>query len=183
MASQNCCVVPFCRGVRRHITVHDASRPNFHHEEDIEHSEASGHDDQKITGHDGLRVIPKEGSPMLREGSSRAASLRFRRPILAQGPGRNIDSKFTDSSAVTRACPQVGFSRAMRLIRSRISLGRRGRPTRESPEQLEALAMPADESLGLDDTRAFFQSKSRDHSTRERRADHPIGAVRFAVLR
>jgi hypothetical protein len=60
---------------------------------------------------------------------------------------------FTDSSAATRACPQVGFSSAIRMMSLRMFSGRCGRPTRDFHFQnrLETSAMPADKSLRLDD--------------------------------
>src|SRR5579864_2395891 len=60
---------------------------------------------------------------------------------------------FTDSSAATRACPQVGFSNAMRTMSLRMFPGSRGPSSSRFPfpEQLETCAMPTNESLRLDD--------------------------------
>jgi hypothetical protein len=44
---------------------------------------------------------------------------------------------FTDSSAATRACPQVGFSSAIRTMSLRMFSGRRGRVTTFSDSSLD----------------------------------------------
>ena len=69
---------------------------------------------------------------------------------------------FTDSSAATRACPQVGFSSAIRVMSLRMFSGRRGRPTRDFHFQnsLKPLRCQPIRVYGLTITNALFQSNS-----------------------
>ena len=56
---------PFGGWVRGEIAVPDAPRPDFHEKENIQGSEPSGHHDQEIAGHDGLRVVADKRRPVL----------------------------------------------------------------------------------------------------------------------
>jgi hypothetical protein len=69
---------------------------------------------------------------------------------------------FTDSSAATRACPQVGFSSDIRMMSLRIFSGRRGRPTRDFQFQnsWKPLRCQPMSVSGLTITKALFQSNS-----------------------
>jgi hypothetical protein len=93
--------------------------------------------------------------------------------------------RFTDSSAATRACPQVGFSSAIRTMSLRMFSGRRGRPTRDFhfQKQLETLAMPADKRLRLDDHQSALPSRTVETTARVRdERSWLIFVVAFLVL-
>jgi hypothetical protein len=69
---------------------------------------------------------------------------------------------FTDSSAATRACPQVGFSSAIRTMSLRMFSARRGRPTPAFYFQnsLKPLRCQPIRVSGLTITKALFQWNS-----------------------
>ena len=84
---------PRCRRVCGDVAVHDAPRPDFHQEEHMKSSEPSSNHQEKITGDDGRGMIPDEGAPAVRNGSARASSFGFRRPIGSYRTQRDMDSE------------------------------------------------------------------------------------------
>jgi hypothetical protein len=56
---------PVCRRMLSHIPMHDPSRADIEHDEDIKAQEAGGQDDEEITGQNRVRVIPHKCRPAL----------------------------------------------------------------------------------------------------------------------
>jgi hypothetical protein len=75
--------------MRGKIRVEDAPRADFLGDEDIQDAEGSGHRNEKVTGHDGLRIVANEGRPTLAGVTAWIAALQ----ILADGSRRNSDSQ------------------------------------------------------------------------------------------
>ena len=77
------------RGMLGHIHVENAPRTHLYGDEDIQDMERSGHRNEKVAGHDGLRMVANEGCPTLAGASAWIAALQ----ILADGSRRNSDSQ------------------------------------------------------------------------------------------
>src|SRR5215469_4075011 len=80
---------------------------------------------------------------------------------------------FTESSEATRACPQVGFSRAICTMSLRMFSGIRGRPACDFHFQnnLKPLRCQPIKVSGLTMTKASFQSQRRDKARPEDETD------------
>src|SRR5882762_1695811 len=133
--------------------MHDAPCRDLHQEEHIESSEPSGNHDQEIAGDDGLGVIADKRPPVLRRGPLVASSLRFGRPISAHCTWRNIDTQFHRQ---LRCHARLSPSRILsgHLHDEFADAFRKSWPTSlrlPFPEQLETLAMPADQGFGYDE--------------------------------
>jgi hypothetical protein len=149
---------PGCRWMRGDVAMHDAPCPDLHQEEHIESSKPGRHHDQEIAGDNGLGMIADKRPPVLRRGPPVASSLRFGRPIGADRTRRNVD---TQLHRQLRGHARLSSSRILfcHLHDEFADVLRNSWPPSlrlPFPEQLETLAMPANQGLGFDDDQGLF---------------------------
>jgi hypothetical protein len=155
-------------GMVSRVRMQNTPRTDFHCDKDIQDAERSSHGNEKVTGHDGLCMIPPK--------------VVQRRPELPRGPprsrylptvrGETRMPNFSDNSSAIRPSPHVGFSRAMWRTSSQISFGSSGRPgLRDFHRQniLNALRCHLTNVSGFMIARAPCQSKNFARATIARR--------------
>jgi hypothetical protein len=104
----------------------------------------------------GLRVIANESLPMLGGASSWTWAFQLRRPIGPHCAWRHLDAKL-QREFIRHSCLPPGF--LYHPHNKLANVPRQTRPPRSglpAPEQLESLAMPADQRVGLDDHQRIF---------------------------
>jgi len=114
---------PFRCGMSRNVEVHNASSIMCENDKDEQDFKANSVDDEEVHGSELRQVIIQERPPCLRSW------IRISAHVFSNGCLRNLDARLHEL-AVNPRCDQRGFSRLMARIRSRVSLGTRGRPDR-----------------------------------------------------
>jgi len=79
---------PRCSGVGCHIAVHNPPGLVFDNDQDVEQPKRRRHDDTKVTGQYGCRMIANKGGPAL---ITTGLSARVFGHVLAYRAGRNLD--------------------------------------------------------------------------------------------
>src|SRR5215471_6510379 len=110
---------PFRRWMSGDVEVHDASSIVCEDNKNEEDFEPNGVDGEEVDGRELRNMILEERPPRLRWW--------FRTMYLATEASEILMSNFI-SSLWIRGAPQIGFSRLMVRIKSRICSGTRGRP-------------------------------------------------------
>lgn len=158
---------PVCRGMRGGIEVGNPASSHLHRYKHIENAKASRHDDKEIAGQDRLDMIPHEGHPALRRNP-------FPRPLAARhvpsdGPGRKLNPQFEKEFGGNE------FFSPERMLLSHSPDQRSyllpqpwptARPRFPTPEETEALSMPTDKGLRLDDNQGILpieESRKQNH--------------------
>ena len=157
---------PFGSGMAGHVHIENASRTDFHSDEDIQDAERCSYRHEKIAG-EWLRTKVVQRWLELPRGLP-----RFRYLPTVRGETRMPN--FSDSSLAIRSSPHVGFSRAIRYTKSRRSFGSGGRPRlRDFHRQniLNAFRCHPTKVSGFTITNALRQSKSLASATIARRND------------
>src|SRR4029450_14064317 len=95
--------------MRGHIPVHDASRADVEHDEDIEDAKVARDRGEEVTREDRVGVIPHERRPAL-GGPTAADGRRRYRPTVR---GDTVSPSFNSSSSAIRSSPHGGVARAM----------------------------------------------------------------------
>ena len=139
---------PFGVGIRGDVEVNDLPPVMAEHDEDVQDAKRDCRNDEEVAGGDIGNVIGQKRSPSLRR------RLPGRTMYLATVASATSWPNRSSSDRILGA-PQVGFSRDMRRIRSRISRsmgGRPGFPALDFHRQYSLNpSMPSDDRFGLHD--------------------------------